>query len=101
MRAGVRALTAEYDELLRLPNGLQHASTIGFALKANNLKVAASRQLVDIVRNSLLICGIEGYKNNSAYSLGRQMRDALSAEIMVGNDRILAANTSLLLVSKD
>ena len=47
------------------------------------------------------ICGIAGYKNDSPYSLGRHLRDAHSAALMIGNDRILATNASLLLVHKD
>ncbi|GAC1321444.1 MAG: acyl-CoA dehydrogenase family protein [Chloroflexota bacterium] len=101
MRNGIRALTAEYQEMLCSPDGFQHALTVGFALKANNLKLAASRQVVEIVHGAMLICGIAGYKNDSPFALGRQLRDSLSAALMVSNDRILAANASLLLVSKD
>jgi acyl-CoA dehydrogenase len=101
MRTGVRALAAEYQELLCSPEGLQHTLTAAFALKVNNLKLAASRQVVDIVHSALLICGIAGYKNDSQFGLGRQLRDAHSAPLMVGNDRILTANASLLLVTKD
>ena len=101
MRTGVRALTDDYDQMLGTRDGLQQALTVGFALKVNNLKLAASAQVLDIVHQALLICGIAAYKNDSPYALGRQLRDALSAAIMVGNDRILASNAALLLVSKD
>ncbi|MGI9146870.1 MAG: acyl-CoA dehydrogenase family protein [Chloroflexota bacterium] len=101
MRSGVRELGTEYQELLRSPEGLQQTLTVAFALKVNNLKLAASRQVVDIVQLALLICGIAGYKNDSRFSLGRQLRDAHSAALMVGNDRILTTNASLLLVLKD
>jgi acyl-CoA dehydrogenase len=67
----------------------------------NNLKVSASQLVVDIVHRALLICGIQGYKNDSPFSLGRHLRDAHSAALMIGNDRILATNASLLLVLKD
>jgi acyl-CoA dehydrogenase len=49
----------------------------------------------------LSITGIQGYKNDSKFSVGRHLRDSLSAALMVGNDRILATNASMLLVLKD
>jgi acyl-CoA dehydrogenase len=53
------------------------------------------------VNQALLICGVVGYKNDSPFALGRHLRDAHSAALMVGNDRILATNASLLLVLKE
>lgn len=100
MRAGVHDVLMEYQQLLGEDGGLQKTTTLAFALRMNNLKVAASQQVVDIVQRALLICGIVGYKNDSKFSLGRHLRDATSAALMVGNDRILATNASLLLVLK-
>lgn len=100
MRAGVHDVMLEYQQLLEEDGGLQKTTTLAFALRMNNLKVAASQQVVDIVQRALLICGIVGYKNDSRFSLGRHLRDATSAALMVGNDRILATNASLLLVLK-
>jgi acyl-CoA dehydrogenase len=76
-------------------------SSIAFALKMNNLKVSTSTVVVDIVHRCLLICGIMGYKNDSKFAIGQHMRDAMSAALMVGNDRIYATNASMLLVLKD
>jgi acyl-CoA dehydrogenase len=42
-----------------------------------------------------------GYRENSEYRLGRLLRDAHSAELMVGNDRILANTAQLLLAARD
>jgi len=76
-------------------------ATIGFALKMNNLKVSTSRLVVQVVHEAMLICGIAAYKNDSEFSLGRQLRDAHSAALMIGNDRIHAKSASMLLVYKD
>jgi acyl-CoA dehydrogenase len=35
-------------------------------------------------------CGLSGYRNDSEFSIGRHLRDVLSAPIMINNDRILA-----------
>lgn len=75
--------------------------SIGFAIKINNLKIATSQLVQDIVNQCLLITGIHGYRNDSKLAMGRHLRDALSAAIMIGNDRIYARNASLLLVHKD
>jgi acyl-CoA dehydrogenase len=70
-------------------------------LKMNNVKVSTSTTLADIVQRCMLICGIMGYKNDSKFSIGLYLRDALSAALMVNNDRIYATNASMLLVLKD
>jgi acyl-CoA dehydrogenase len=35
-------------------------------------------------------CGLSGYRNDGDFSIGRHLRDVLSAPIMMNNDRILA-----------
>ena len=41
-----------------------------------------------------------GYKNDTPFSVGRHLRDALSGALMIANDRIHATNAGLLLVHK-
>jgi acyl-CoA dehydrogenase len=101
MRTNVHDVVREAEELMTGGAGTDALSSISFALKMNNLKVAASQLVVQIVHQALLICGIMGYKNDSPYALGRHLRDAHSAALMVGNDRILATNAQLLLVLKE
>ena len=60
----------------------------------------ASQGVGEIVNLAFLICGIQGYRNDSPYSLARHMRDALSAPIMINNDRILGNTSNLLAVYK-
>jgi acyl-CoA dehydrogenase len=100
MRTNVHDVVSEAEELMT-HGGTDALSSISFALKMNNLKVAASQLVVQIVHQALLICGIMGYKNDSPFALGRHLRDAHSAALMVGNDRILATNAQLLLVLKE
>jgi acyl-CoA dehydrogenase len=73
----------------------------GFAIRTNNLKLASSQLVVDIVSRAMLICGISGYRNDSKHSLGRQLRDAYGAALMVNNDRIMNHNASMLLTHKE
>jgi len=102
LRANVHDVAAECEALMTQPDaGTDVLSSIAFALKMNNVKVSTSQVLADIVQRCLLICGIMGYKNDSKFSIGLYLRDALSAALMVGNDRIYATNASMLLVLKD
>jgi acyl-CoA dehydrogenase len=101
MRANVDHVTTECEALMTSQEGTDALSSIAFALKMNNLKVSSSQLVVQIVQQALLICGILGYKNDSKFAVGRHLRDAHSAALMVGNDRIYATNASMLLVLKD
>ncbi|HMN72741.1 MAG TPA: acyl-CoA dehydrogenase family protein [Rhodoblastus sp.] len=74
--------------------------SVGFIVAMNNIKIGASRMVVDIINHALLITGINGYRNNTPYSVGRHMRDALSAQIMISNDRIFGNVANLLLMHR-
>ncbi|MBY5737152.1 acyl-CoA dehydrogenase family protein [Rhizobium leguminosarum] len=75
-------------------------SSMGFAVAMNNVKIASSETILEIVNHAMLICGIMGYKNGTPFSLGRHLRDAHSAQLMISNDRILGNTSSMLLVHK-
>jgi acyl-CoA dehydrogenase len=66
----------------------------------NNLKVMASTMAVDVVREALMVTGIAGYRNDGPFSVGRHLRDVLSAPLMVANDRILANTAGLVVASR-
>lgn len=99
LRHEVFGVAEEYARLCRSRDDAAIAS-LGFALRVNNLKLSSSRLVVEIVGDALGICGIHGYKNGSPHSLGRQLRDAHAAPLMIANDRIHEANASMLLVHK-
>jgi acyl-CoA dehydrogenase len=48
--------------------------------------------------SAMRACGLSGYRNDGDVSVGRHLRDALSAPIMINNDRILGniATASLM-----
>jgi acyl-CoA dehydrogenase len=75
-------------------------SSMGFAVAMNNVKLAASKLALDIINSAMLVCGIMGYKNDTPYSLGRHWRDAMSAQLMINNDRILGNASNLLLAHR-
>jgi acyl-CoA dehydrogenase len=102
MRHNWQALAEEFDALdARGPAGAQELLSIGWAIKMNALKIAASEAAPQIVHQALKITGLLGYKNDSPFSLGRHYRDVLSAALMISNDRIASKNASMLLIFKD
>jgi acyl-CoA dehydrogenase len=74
---------------------------MSFAVAMNGLKLSASTLVTEIVAKALTICGMAGYRQDSAYTLGREMRDAFGAGLMVNNDRIIGNSAQLLLASKE
>jgi acyl-CoA dehydrogenase len=75
-------------------------NSINFAIEMNNLKVMASTMAVDVVQEALMVTGIAGYRNDGPFSVGRHLRDVLSAPLMVANDRILANTAGLVVASR-
>jgi acyl-CoA dehydrogenase len=76
-------------------------TTMTMILRFNNLKIAASDQAPRVCQGAMSVCGIVGYKNDTPFSVGRHLRDAMSACLMVANDRIHQTNAGLLLIAKE
>ncbi len=81
--------------------GRDRLSTMAAVLRFNNLKLAASEHAPRICAEVLEVIGIMAYKNDSPFGVGRQLRDALSARLMVANERIHATDAGLLLIAKE
>jgi acyl-CoA dehydrogenase len=79
----------------------ERMATMAFALRFNNLKLAASEQAPRVCQGALNVTGIVGFKNDTPFSVGRHLRDTMSACLMVANDRIHQTNAGLLLIAKD
>jgi acyl-CoA dehydrogenase len=82
--------THEHDE--------RALSSLDFQSQVNLLKVEASELAVETVMSAMRACGLSGYRNDGDFSVGRHLRDVLSAPLMINNDRILAniATASLM-----
>lgn len=97
MRANVQQGLARFEAA---HVGGDDLASMGFVVAMNQVKTAASRAAVDICNHAMLIAGIWGYRNNTPYSVGRHMRDALSSQVMISNDRILGNVSNLLLMHR-
>jgi acyl-CoA dehydrogenase len=93
-------IVAGLDRYERARGDADELSSMGFVVAMNSVKIAASQSVGELVTQAFLICGIQGYRNDSPLSLARLMRDALSAPIMINNDRILGNTSNLLAVYK-
>ncbi len=93
----LRGAVSRYESIQDEPDQL---SSVGFAVGMNSLKVSSSTLVVDVVRECMLICGLSSYLLESPYCLGRHLRDAMGAALMVNNDRIMGNNAQLLLVHR-
>jgi acyl-CoA dehydrogenase len=73
-------------------------SALEFQSMITLTKVQASELAVETVLAALRACGLSGFRNDSEFSIGRHLRDVLSAPLMINNDRILAnlAMTSVM-----
>jgi acyl-CoA dehydrogenase len=98
LRAEVRSALADFCTATENRDRL---ATMGSVLRYNNLKLAASEQAPRICADVLEVIGIAAYKNDSPFGVGRQLRDALSARLMVSNGRIHDIDAGLLLIAKE
>jgi acyl-CoA dehydrogenase len=92
-------VAAALTEFAAAPN--ESLTTLAASLRFNNLKIAASEQAPKVCQDAMSVCGIVGYKNDTPFSVGRHLRDTMSAVLMVANERIHQTNAGLLLVAKD
>ncbi|MEP6938748.1 MAG: acyl-CoA dehydrogenase family protein [Rudaea sp.] len=103
MRHNWEACAREFDELTADgdADAREELGTMGWALRMNQLKMGCSEMAPRLCHEALQIIGIMGYKNDSPFSIGRHYRDALSAALMISNERIASKSASMLLVFKD
>jgi len=100
LRAEVHSALDEFIEASESP-GRERLSMMSTILRFNNLKIAASEQAPRVCQGAMSVCGIVGYKNDTPFSIGRHLRDTMSASLMVANERIHQTNASLLLIAKE
>jgi acyl-CoA dehydrogenase len=95
LRGVLASALASYEHALSDATAL---ASLEFQSMITLTKVQASELAVAVVLDALRACGLSGYRNDTEFSIGRHLRDILSAPLMINNDRILAnlATTSLL-----
>ncbi len=96
LRGVVQAGLASFERHARDPGGL---TAMDAQLALNFLKVESSEMAVQTVLSAMRATGLAGYRNDTEFSLGRALRDILSAPIMINNERILASAEASVLMS--
>jgi acyl-CoA dehydrogenase len=99
LRAEVSLALREYCDVA--DSDRPRLSEMATILRFNNLKIAASEQAPRVCQAAMGVCGIVGYKNDTPFSVGRHLRDSMSACLMVANERIHKTDASLLLIAKE
>jgi acyl-CoA dehydrogenase len=91
-------ITATLDSYAAREHDERALSSLDFQSSINLLKVEASELAVETVMSAMRACGLSGYRNDGDFTVGRQLRDVLSAPLMINNDRILTniATASLM-----
>jgi acyl-CoA dehydrogenase len=91
-------ITSNLDTYASYEHDERALSSLDFQSQISLLKVEASELAVATVMSAMRACGLSGYRNDGDFSVGRHLRDVLSAPIMNNNDRILAniASSSLM-----
>jgi acyl-CoA dehydrogenase len=98
--AKLRAMiTANLDSYVAHEHDERALSSLDFQSSINLLKVEASELAVTTVMSAMRACGLSGYRNDGDFSVGRHLRDVLSAPIMINNDRILTNIATATLMS--
>ncbi|WP_017570225.1 acyl-CoA dehydrogenase family protein [Nocardiopsis halotolerans] len=87
-------ISAAVDLVSRLWSA-DHSASMSQSARLNALKVGASELATDIAQIALRATGMPGYLEHGDHSVARILRDLLSAPLMVSNQRLLSANTTL------
>ena len=97
--AKLRALiAANIDTFAHHEHDERALGSLDFQSSITLLKVQASELAVETVMHAMRTTGLAGYRNDGDFTMGRHLRDVLSAPIMINNDRILTnAATSTLM----
>jgi acyl-CoA dehydrogenase len=74
-------------------------TSLDFQSSINLLKVEASELAVQTAMSAMRACGLSGYRNDGEFSVGRHLRDLLSAPLMINNERILTNISTAALMS--
>jgi acyl-CoA dehydrogenase len=98
--ARLRALiAANLEAFARCEHDERALSSLDFQSQITLLKVQASELAVETVLHAMRTTGLAGYRNDGDFTMGRHLRDALSAPIMINNDRILTNAAAAALMS--
>jgi acyl-CoA dehydrogenase len=98
----LQLMQARLSQALRDYDGVftAGARSLGFTADMNNLKTTVSELCLEATQHAFMVCGINAYRNDSEFSLGRHMRDLMSAPVMINNDRMLESTGNLLLMQR-
>jgi acyl-CoA dehydrogenase len=96
LRGVLAAALGRYEDIM---DDEKRVTAIEFQSLITLTKVQVSELALATVMSALRACGLSGYRNDAEFSIGRHLRDVLSAPLMINNDRILSNLASASLMS--
>jgi len=78
-----------------IPKRISDSGYFDWTIEYNTLKMTASSNALKIVCDALPILGVVGYKNDSEFSIAKNIRDLSSAPLMVPNESLARINANL------
>ena len=96
LRGSIASALQHYESILSDADAL---AGLEFQTRLNLHKVTASELATAVVASTLQANGLSGYRNDGEFSVGRHLRDALSAPLMINNERILGNIATATLMS--
>ena len=99
-RAIVQAALEEYARSCTGASGHPFHG-IGYAVRINNLKIAASEAAVEACQRALRVCGVLGTGTEAHSPSAARCGTPTPRALMIANDRLYATNASLLLVHRE
>jgi acyl-CoA dehydrogenase len=96
-------LDAAVDDFARwdASEGRAALASMPAAMRFNALKIVMSERVPGICNAVLGAVGMMAYRNDSPFSVGRLLRDSLSGQLMITNERLHSANAQMLAVAKE
>jgi len=97
IETAISDITAHVVEMRTDPG---HFIDMRFKRRVSALKDNVSATALEVVDGAKMVCDLQGYVNNTPYSLGRHLRDIHSARLVIGSDRILARTEQMMLAGR-
>lgn len=99
LAASLQQLRDTIDSGARMAEAIFAGSDVAvarFTLITGSIKISSSKLASEIVQEAMVICGIDGFRNHTASSLGRHLGDVMAGLVMVNNDRVLMSSGQIL-----
>lgn len=83
-------LASALEQVARARRGTPQPGGASFAVGMDALKTGVSKSALALVNHAMMVCGIDGYRNDTDVSVARHLRDLYAAPLAIDSYRIAA-----------